>query len=484
MIYELVHQKYPINILSPNFKQLKEDFKSSANYPFIYAQAGSASIDYSPGKASITFSSNDKFIITNSYAEAPFCTCIMEVLSDTSSGSGNFIGCGIYQNGSNRITAFYDKNAGNLKISSVIGGTQTLHTGQSITLTAPYKIALVVNQNIATVMVDQGSGLEHKGSFNLSGVELSLKSTWVKWKYYMAFGGGSGTVTIDDFEAGYFGEIGIANQYAVKYENGELMKDGDKIFLFSTSGGFEQTVSGQGFRQLHSSIYSFDTKTYELECLSKIFIDRNSRIYGDIGGSIIYDRDSSVWRIFLQNTGQWGQVTATVYHSTSSEDLLRGVHIISDMNELIVPGGTPYWDVDVIKIDGEWYIAYNNGSFNFLLAKGYDFNSLSQVGSTISTGAMGEGARFFKYNGRNYVLWGTLTGGIRYFDLEMNDLGTIIPNPWELVLGPPMHPAFIPYKTEDSDCFITTFNQQPRYSGMAASYGKFLVYKGKGLSFP
>jgi len=138
--------------------------------------------------------------------------------------------------------------------------------------------------------------------------------------------------------------------------------------------------------------------------------------------------------------------------------------------------------MDVIKVGSSWKFAYNNASFHFILAQSAGFTGLTQVGSAVTTGALGEGARFNQVAGVVYPMWGTISGGIRIFNLsDMTSVGSLTPSGWDTSGSPAAHPTFIPVTQPNGNTInlLLAFSKEaPETSGMGAQYGSTIIFQG------
>jgi hypothetical protein len=258
---------------------------------------------------------------------------------------------------------------------------------------------------------------------------------------------------------GRFGQLGLRDLRAVTHADGSPYDRDGRALLTATSAG------PGGFPTGHTSVWSLDPETLELEHRADLFLRRGG-VYGDHAAHLL--RDGDRWLLAASTWGDFDRhrrpVGVTVAEST--EDLTRGVHVL-DSRPLALPTngfrsvGT--WDPHLVRTAEGWLVGYVSATryfrFHPVLAAGPDLDSL--VLHAVAEGhGQTEGTTLARLDGE----WRVLASDKRrrvypVLDLDLREIGTL----------DAAYPTNIPWPTLVGELLVG-FNGRP-YGGRLLGYG-------------
>ena len=175
---------------------------------------------------------------------------------------------------------------------------------------------------------------------------------------------GAGATSSGTVRAGLFGMTGLRDLHLVQHADGSpYLRDGRMYFTATCAGlGF--------FQQAHWGVFAFDPATYRLEQTAHLFARRNGMLLGDHAGQLVCDGDT--WLVANSSWGDFSPSQGThVRHTTSTADLLEGVHLLQT-ERTPLPTRLATYDPGMIRIDGRWHVSYvqspSQRDFDFHLA--------------------------------------------------------------------------------------------------------------------
>jgi hypothetical protein len=153
----------------------------------------------------------------------------------------------------------------------------------------------------------------------------------------------------------YYLDCGLsqADMKPVRYEDGTPIVENGKIFLSMTTrnevGGFQ-------------SMWSWNYTTCEFNLEGALFFDAGDGLWcGDVAASVIYDRTSSTWRIWMCSFSH----NHVLARGTSVSDPRFGINVIDvellpvmpdDGDRTQFAGFSGDEDPDLILVDGKWHL--------------------------------------------------------------------------------------------------------------------------------
>jgi hypothetical protein len=257
--------------------------------------------------------------------------------------------------------------------------------------------------------------------------------------------------------SGAFGQLGLRDVRAVTHADGTAYADGDgRALLTATSAG------PGGFRTGHTSVWSLDVATLDLEHRGDLFFRRGDRVLGDHATHLV--RDGERW---LVATSTWGdfdrrrnpQVRCAL--ATTTADVTVGTHVL-EVEPLAVPvdglASVGTWDPHLVRAgahDGDgWLVAYVSAtrffSFHPVVAAGPALDRLTLRAADRDRTAT-EGVTLTQRDGRWWVLASDGRDGPRgrrerypVLDLDLREHGTVAAAyptnlPWPTLLELPGH---------------------------------------------
>lgn len=214
---------------------------------------------------------------------------------------------------------------------------------------ASYAVAFVLCESRVTALVDTGDGWrpvlsERERVLRL--VDLRREDVLRHHRYaWQATGVGQARV-----RAGLFGGVGLRDPHLVQHADGTPCQEDGRQFMTWTSAGLGF------FAQAHWSVWSFDpADPRDLRPESHLFFRRDGLVLGDHAGQLL--RDGEHWVVAVSSWGDFPEGPIHVRHTTTTDDLLRGVHVLeTEPTPLPTPHGT--WDPAMLRSGDTWWVAF------------------------------------------------------------------------------------------------------------------------------
>ncbi|MBD3684100.1 hypothetical protein H3005_19795 [Stenotrophomonas sp. Br8] len=379
------------------------------------------------------------------------------------------VSAGIYKDANNWVYFEYDAFNSQLRIERCIGGAAAFVDTRTLSATAPYRLGFSLVGNTACGWIDTGSGWKASSFANMAGYKDFKAATdldnWVP--SILVAAGNTCSFTIGNFYAGRFGGVGIRDITTVTNEAGDPYIVDGKAYVTATTADHQGTA--------YQAVFRIDLAAYTLEQTAAIMVSRDGTVQNDLSGHIIRYSDTQQ----RLTTATWGNGFGQKIRILTKEvatDLLHGTHVISAMDEPVLPytddadDGT--YDPFLVK-DGEvWRLAYSfTENTNFVgdpfyaaLAGSSDLVTWEPMG--IDTVNRFEGTKQVKVGDSYQVLAGGRTS-YRVFDTGMNFLGTMNA-PIDGGSNTQPHPMVLPYL--DKWVMLTFDGQIPSSAGVSAGF--------------
>ena len=265
---------------------------------------------------------------------------------------------------------------------------------------------------------------------------------------------------------GPFGGLGLRDLHLATYADGAPYLLNGRVVLTASHAG------PGGFDTGHTGVWLFDPRDHAFEHVADLHFRRPDRpgVYGDHATHLV--RDCDQWLVATSTWGDFDRTRVRLTVTKTSADLLQGEHVLS-MRELRVPtDGVGAWDPHLVRIDGEWHLAYVSATeffrFHPVLARG-PLDRLALVGEDRSRVAT-EGTTMTRIDGQWRVLASDgrdNPAGLRerypVYDLALREVGA---------LDAP-YPSNIPWPTllpMDDHWLMLTFDGTPA-AGRLTGYG-------------
>lgn len=370
-------------------------------------------------------------VVTGVRPRAPFGTVTVEVRQlDGDAG----VVAGLAGDNTS-VLGTYDAGTGQVGIEIASSGSTTVVKTAAATLRAPFRFAVVVNENAVTVLADTtGTGTGWQPLLtDRDGVRarIDLRDPAVLGNLNYAYGGrGSGSTRLGRVRAGYFGQAGVRDPHVVQHADGRpFIRDG-KLYLTMTNAGLGF------FQQAHWAVWTLDlADPAKLEQVAVLFFARDGVVLGDHAGQIVYDDERRRFILLMSSWGDFDFAGVHVRHTVTKADVLSGVHVLAT-ERLPLPTRVSSWDPALTMINGRWHIAFVESPaqqpafvFHPALAaapRGADYDDgLTLLGADLSVDQT-EGTILQKIGGRWYLL--ASDGDAReypVYDLRMRKLGTL-----------------------------------------------------------
>lgn len=377
-------------------------------------------------------SARDTLVSTDVRPRAPYGSVLVEVRR--LDGSGVVAGLvGSDGTDGTAVLGAYDATTGMASIEVTAGGTTTVVKSVAATLTAPFRFAVVVNENAVTVLADTtGTGTAWQPLVTeRDGVRarIDLRDPEVLGRLSYAYGGrGDGSALLGRVRAGYFGQAGVRDPHVVQYADGRPYIKNGKLYLTLTNAGLGF------FQQAHWAVWTLDlADPTRLEQVAVLFFARDGVVLGDHAGQIVVDGDRFI--LLMSSWGDFNFAGVRVQHATTTANVLSGVHVLPT-ETLPLPTTVSSWDPALTKIDGRWHVGFvespaQSPAFVFHPAlaaapRGADyFEDLTLLGADTSVDQT-EGTILQRFGSTWYVL--ASDGDAReykVYDLGMRLLGTL-----------------------------------------------------------
>jgi hypothetical protein len=361
----------------------------------------------------------DTVVSTDVRPRAPYGSVLVEVRSGTG------VVAGLVGDDGTRVLGTYD--AGRATIEVTTGGTTTVVKSADVALAAPFRFAVVVNENAVTVLADTtGTGTAWQPLLTeRAGVSalIDLRDPEVLGRLSYGYGG-RGDALLGRVRAGYFGQAGVRDPHVVQYADGRPYIKNNKLYLTLTNAGLGF------FQQAHWGVWTLDlADPTKLEQVAALFFARDGVVLGDHAGQIVVDGDEFV--LAMSSWGDFDFAGVHVRYTRTSANVLTGVHVLAT-EQMPLPTSVSSWDPALTKIDGRWHVAfvespYQSPSFVFhpALARGRTLEDLSLVGADLSVDQT-EGPIIQRFGRDWYVLASDGDARLyKVYDLRMRLLGTL-----------------------------------------------------------
>jgi hypothetical protein len=163
-------------------------------------------------------------------------------------------------------------------------------------------------------------------------------------------------VALSRVRAGLFGMTGLRDLHLVQHADGRPYDRDGRTYLTAT-------CAGMGFfQQEHWAVFSFDPlRPHELRHESQLYFRRRGMVLGDHAGQLVRDPDDREWIVATSAWGNFRPGRIHVRHTTTSDDLLHGVHVL-ETERTPLPTTLGSWDPGLTLIDGRWHVAYVESS--------------------------------------------------------------------------------------------------------------------------
>ncbi len=497
--FTLVKMDRDVNLLPKEFEVLNTRFESVTPFTLSVGATKNAT-----GGLALTKSSGvgNAFCTGSTKLKAPCVSVEIEVDLSTASGAAQYVAAGIALNHisseQNYIVAYWNKVAGIVGLDLKRAGAQTSVTGSAFAPATRFKMMVTIFGNNVSVMADTGSGyyLVHLFKEALA-TPWNLRTSWDSNNYvpFLFAFATSGQFVVTSFRAGYAGWTGLQSMCVVKYEDGTPIRDQQGNYYLHATACLpynETSIVANYWRHAHGVTFKVDPITYAATpCASYVPYRASEFRPDDAFGPIIYDRDAKTWYWLTQNASQLGVVNAKIHNYYTKQNLLQGMHVISDSHEITVTGNIrPIWDADVIKVpvEGghEWYLSYTArtadllaGTFYPALAKSTaaDLTTAFTFVAHDNTQTTAEGTHFGKIGGTWYVLSSNNSGLLAY-NFSMVLQRTVTPTGFTLGGAPHPHFNLIALSVGDKTKYvIDTFDRTLGVGAGNGTYGNRTVYE-------
>ncbi len=501
--FSIVDQFRPFDLIAEDFVQVRQRFGGgvASRLQAVEPAEGAAATAQVEGE-SLTLAAEGAFTSlfrTGARPLAPFATVIVDVASaPRSSGGEAAVLVGLVGSGSDYVVASFDAGAdpaaGTVSIDVSVGGTRTRAASAPADLSGgPLRLAFVVNENYATALIGRTDDWVPVVQSRVTEL-VDLRDPAVLRTYSYGFGGsGDGaSVTLDGFEAGYFGQAGLRDLHAVQYADGTpYIRDG-RLYFTATNAGLSF------FQAAHYAVWTLDlADTSRVEQVANIFFARDGLVLGDHAGQIVIDDDGS-YLVAVSSWGDFAFAGVSVRWLRTRERVLEGVHVLAS-ERLPLPTDVSSWDPSLTRIDGTWYVAFVESPYQDPV-RGFDFRpalarsapggpvtELTRVGADLTRGET-EGVILQKIGDVWYLLASDGDDRIyRVYDLEVRFLGQL-DAPYGTNIP---HPQIVPVTERGRTHYLLiTFNGTQYYEPVLGygTHGDVIVMRAaqerNGREFP
>ena len=376
-----------------------------------------------------------------------------------------------------RLSGWYDVATGALGLEVELGGRTTSRRSRRHGRVAgpAASFALTLTGTHLTVLTHDGSAWTARGRVDLRDRIDTRDEAWLAALRTSQRWEGTDPPPAGRVVAGGFGQLGLRDVRLVSGRDGAAYRLDGRLVLTATS-------AGPGFFDTaHTSVWTLDPATYDLEHRADLFFRRPDRdgVFGDHATHLV--RDDGRW---LVATSTWGDfdrsrpgATVAITRATTKADLLAGRHVL-DTHPLVVPTGSlrsvGVWDPHLVHSDERWLVGFVSARkffrFHPALAEGPDLDRLTLRGAAEDRTAT-EGTTILRVGGEWRVLASDGRDGRRgqrrgfpVFDLEMRQVGAL----------DAAYPTNIPWPTlvelGDRDWLMAAFDGTA-YGGPLPGYG-------------
>lgn len=418
-------RRRPYNLISPAGSLFSQDFSSVTSDNWTAVTTGSPTRTYSSGTLNISTNGAASYLaVTAASPLAAFFTSSVRVSNMPVAGKRCRVSAGLYQDGTHYLSVYYDSVLQQVGLDIMLAGTRLLSGVKPLILTGPFTLSMAYTLTAISIYVDAGSGPVRLGSYELA---ADYEAATLLAGHFHSFGFDSdvaATCKLSNYNAGYFGSIGINDWWPVRNLDGTEYDNGDGLIYF-TADNSGLSDAGDAFGTTHVSVYAVNPTTLTLTETAKIYVNRSGNIFGDANGVLRRDVANSRWIYVHINTGDHdlGGGIDTIW-TTSTATLLSGVHVITSGTAIVNPAGattSSTYDPDFAKIGGQMYFACATTSTRAAASPFYpslytcddDFTNLVQVFRRTVDGDR-EGSRLVNIGGTWYACYSHLFGGASY----------------------------------------------------------------------
>jgi hypothetical protein len=365
------------------------------------------------------------FFLEGADIGVPQCCMIITAVSQTNDGgtpnSFDDVQVGICKDVNNFIWARYDNFAKILKVRTGVAGVVVNHNLVSFTATFPFKLALTIVANRATIWTNTGTGWIAQTNYDFTS-DINFKTTSMTgWKGAFAVETGNfSDWVVDDFYVGRFGTVGMRDQCLVTNEDGSPFTSGNLAYFTATC------VESNGVGYM--GVFSYNMLTRMIAQTGVIMVSRSGAVQNDLGGNLIKFNGGADCRLILATWGNgFGNTLAVEQGTATATDLLTGTHTVA-CTSLTLPGhtgaGGGEYDPSLVKIGSTWYLAYTittdtsfaGNTFYTAVASSPDLVTWTQLGSPDSGNQGFEGTKIHKTRNGYFVYSGGHTT-VRCYDM-------------------------------------------------------------------
>ncbi len=430
------------------------------------------------------------YVFGNARFKIPFFAVSVNVAQMAGNPNGDAVFCGvwvpsisanigfIYDNITKTITGYIQKSgnfyyAANGTLISGLGAAGAYSCNLS---TTPFQLVSMFtgpccscwiktsgNSFVPVAVMQLGAGVNLQTQANLSTVE----PMW--WPFNPA--GSGGNIIITNVQDGYCGQLNFCTPTRINYEDGTPLIKGNKQFFAESTTNVACNAT-TGVTADETKICSIDQTTFQIQAVGDLSFLRNGQIYGDGGASIIYDRQSGLFRLTAPTWGTYNSGNlASIYinYYTTDANLLSGVHLLTNPTRLNLPMVNNATNVcedgimQMVAYGGNTtprpvigYVENPGGStFYPTLAVGTDltFSNVTLIARNTSlTNDYTEGSRFASLGNITYLLEGSLFGNFVVLNVSNATLNCFV-DAYDNANSTPPHPDM--YSVENGN--TTTF---------------------------
>lgn len=503
LTFSEVHRQRPVDLVSPGFVQHLNDFTGQKAAP--YEQLAPAP-EERPGELdrrnrTLAVSGEQPFFTmfrSDTAPEAPYASVVLDVKAFASHGQEqDTVFAGLVKDERNYLMAWFSGVAGTVGVDLVVEGElQNLISRQSHFI-APCRVAFSLTGEWVGAFLEQDDAFRPIALTRLP-ESFDVRRPEALSEYHYGFGVRSttGTVVLENVQAGHFGQLGLRDARLVTNADGTPYTRFGKNYLTMTHAGLAF------FETAHWGVWTLDPTDFTLENVAKLFFRRNGSraVLGDHSGHLVRDETDDRW---IALTSTWGDFTGDhvqvgLTTAPLSRNLLEGVHVL-DSEPLALPvdklptSAVGQWDPHAVRIGDRWHVAFVNARefFDFYpaLAAGEPGGALTDLDLVGSDAEQSEtsGVALTQVGGQWYVLAGRGSGspedasaGFPVYDLSMRELGMLdSPRPssipWPMVLPLPGKWGQTRWLMVTSDA--TVYDREAMGYG---SHGDLLVMEARG----
>jgi len=220
----------------------------------------------------------------------------------------------------------------------------------------PRRLAFAVCENRITALVDDGAGWQPVLTARpRKGPDLRRPETLRQFRYaWSASTPAAASTAPAHLRAGPFGMTGLRDPHLVTHADGRPYERDGRLFLTWTCAGLG------GFQQAHWGVFALDpAEPTRLEQTAQLYTERDGLLLGDHAGQLV--RDGDRWIVLTSAWGDFRPGSVHVRHATTTDDLLRGVHLLHTQR-LALPTRHATWDPGGARIDGRWHVSFVESS--------------------------------------------------------------------------------------------------------------------------